>query len=185
MYSASLMQRTQILYTPDISMITSRLGLKPGMTVVESGTGTCSLSVSIAKTIFPSGHLFTFEFNQMRYQKAKDDFIKLGLSDYVTVSHRDVLAEGFLLEDKVVKESVDAVFLDLPRPEEAVAHAYLILKKKGKICNFSPCIEQVQKVSTKLALEGFYDIRTFECLSREMKVDTFEYNSIYKTPQDN
>jgi tRNA (adenine57-N1/adenine58-N1)-methyltransferase len=61
------MQRTQILYTPDISMITSRLGLKPGMTVVESGTGTCSLSVSIAKTIFPSGHLFTFEFNQMRY----------------------------------------------------------------------------------------------------------------------
>lgn len=154
-------------------MITSRLGLKPGMTVVESGTGTCSLSVSIAKTLFPSGHLYTFEFNQMRYQKAKDDFMKLGLSEYVTVNHRDVLAEGFLLEDKVVKESMDAVFLDLPRPEEAVAHAHLVLKKKGKVCNFSPCIEQVQKVSTKLALEGFYDIRTFECLSREMKVDTF------------
>ena len=67
MYSASLMQRTQILYTPDISMITSRLGLRPGMKVVESGTGTCSLSVSMAKTLFPSGHLFTFEFNEMRY----------------------------------------------------------------------------------------------------------------------
>ena len=36
-----------------------------------------------------------------------------------------------------------------------------------------------------MALEGFYDIRTFECLSREMKVDAFEYNSIYKTQQDN
>ena len=83
-------------------MITSRLGLKPGMTVVESGTGTCSLSVSITKTLFPTGHLFTYEFNQMRYQKAKEDFLKLGLSDYVTVTHRDVLAEGFLLGDKVV-----------------------------------------------------------------------------------
>ena len=124
-------------------MIISRLGLKPGMKVVESVTGTCSLSVSMAKTLFPYGHLYTFEFNQMRYQKAKEDFLKLGLSEYVTVNHRDVLAEGFLLEDKVVKESVDAVFLDLPRPEEAVAHAYLVLKKKGKICNFSPCIEQV------------------------------------------
>lgn len=154
------------------------------MTVVESGTGTCSLSVSITKTLFPTGHLFTYEFNQMRYQKAKEDFLKLGLSDYVTVTHRDVLAEGFLLGDKVVQESVDAVFLDLPRPEEAVKHAHLILKKKGKLCNFSPCIEQVQKVSTKLALEGFYDIRTFECLSREMKQDVFEYNSIYKNNQD-
>jgi len=63
MYSASLMQRTQILYTPDISMITSRLGLFPGMRVVESGTGTGSLSTSILKNIFPEGHLYTFEFN--------------------------------------------------------------------------------------------------------------------------
>jgi tRNA (adenine57-N1/adenine58-N1)-methyltransferase len=55
-------------------MITSRLGLKPGMTVVESGTGTCSLSVSMTKILFPTGHLFTYEFNQMRYQKAKEDF---------------------------------------------------------------------------------------------------------------
>lgn len=91
------------------------------------------------------------------------------------------MAEGFLLEKKNLEESVDAVFLDLPRPEQAIGHAFKVLKKKGKLCNFSPCIEQVQKVSSQLASEGFYDIRTFECLSREMKSDVFEYNSIYKT----
>ena len=63
--------------TPDISMITSRLGLKQGMTVVESGTGTCSLSVSMTKILFPTGHLFTYEFNQMRYQKAKRRFLEI------------------------------------------------------------------------------------------------------------
>ena len=47
-----------------VSMITSRLGLKQGMKVVESGTGTGSLSVSLIKCVYPSGHLFTYEFNQ-------------------------------------------------------------------------------------------------------------------------
>jgi tRNA (adenine57-N1/adenine58-N1)-methyltransferase len=68
---------------------------------------------------------------------------------------------------------VDAVFLDLPRPEEAVKHAHLVLKHKGKLCNFSPCIEQVQKASLEMAKLGFYDIRTFESLSREMQNSNF------------
>lgn len=66
MYTCSLKQRTQILYTPDIAMITSRLGLRPGSKVVESGTGTGSLSVSIVRSVFPEGHLYTYEFNKQR-----------------------------------------------------------------------------------------------------------------------
>ena len=83
--------------------------------------------------------------------------------------HRDVLNGGFLLEGKVTPGSVDAVFLDLPRPEMAVKHAYEVLKSKGKLCNFSPCIEQVQKASIEMAKLGFYDIRTFECLNKELQ----------------
>ena len=91
---------------------------------MESGTGSGSLSVSMTKSIFPKGHLYTFEFNKMRVEKAGDDFQKLGLSEYITVTHRDVLADGFLLEDKIVEGSMDACFLDLPSPELAVKHAY-------------------------------------------------------------
>ena len=129
----------------------------------------------------PSGSLFTFEFNQNRKEKAEQDFIKTGLSKIITATHRDVLENGFLLEDKVKEESVDAVFLDLPRPEEAVKHAYQVLKHKGKLCNFSPCIEQVQKASQEMAKLGFYDIRTFESLSREMCNSNFQYKSIHDT----
>lgn len=94
------------------------------MRVVESGTGTGSLSVSMTKALFPKGELFTYEFNEHRMIKAGEDFIRLGLDEYVTVTHRDVLENGFLLDNKVTPSSIDACFLDLPRPETAVKHAY-------------------------------------------------------------
>ena len=67
------------------------------MRVVESGTGSGSLSVSMTKAICPTGHLFTFEFNPDRVEKAKVDFVKLGFNDFITVTHRDVLKLGFTL----------------------------------------------------------------------------------------
>ena len=175
LYTKSLAQRTQILFTPDISQVLLRLQLRPNMRVVESGTGSGSLSVSMTKAIMPTGHLYTFEFNEDRVNKAKVDFQKLGIGDYITVTHRDVLAEGFLLnendqesDDQVTEKSVDAVFIDLPSPEKAVPHCYKILKKRAAMCNFSPCIEQVQKVCQEMAKLGFYNIKTIECLSREI-----------------
>ena len=125
MYSRNLSQRTQILYTPDISQVLMRLELRPGLRVCESGTGSGSLSTSIVKTLMPTGHLFTFEFNEVRATKARSDFDRLGFKPYVTVTHRDVLGNGFILDgadpDSSVTEcSIDAVFLDLPRPHDAV-----------------------------------------------------------------
>ncbi len=140
-YTRSLAQRTQILYTPDISQVVFRLQLQPGQRVVESGTGSGSLSTSITRVISPTGHLFTFEFNLARADKARVDFTSIGLGSCITVTHRDVLSQGFLLGEQVTEDSINAVFLDLPSPHLAVRHAYQVLKKGGRLCNFSPCIE--------------------------------------------
>eukprot|EP00347_Sterkiella_histriomuscorum_P016963 403351184 len=190
-YTTSLAQRTQILYTPDISQVLFKLELQPGYRVAESGTGSGSLSVSILKTIVPTGHLFTYEFNQVRAEKAKEDFQRLGFyPNNVHVTHRDVLNNGFLLNDDQTQEvlvapgSIDAIFLDLPSPERAVPHAYQVLRKGGKLCNFSPCIEQVQKAVTEMARQGFYEIRTYETLTREYTVNKYEYESLNKVKKD-
>lgn len=40
----------------------------------------------------------------------------------------------------------------------------------GKLCSFSPCIEQVQRTCSTLTYEGFVDLNTYECLQREVNV---------------
>ncbi len=121
--TASLPHRTQILYTADISQILLRLDIKPGSVVVETGTGSGSLSSSFAWAVQDKGHLFTYEYNEDRYVKVKVEFANLGFKN-ITVIHRDTCLDGFLPKtgERFVLPGVDAVFLDLPKPWEAIPH---------------------------------------------------------------
>ncbi|KAI8323523.1 tRNA methyltransferase complex subunit Cpd1 [Martensiomyces pterosporus] len=161
--------RTQILYLPDISFISSYLDLKPSKVMIESGTGSGSFSHSIARTVAPTGHLYTFEYHEIRAATAGKEFSEHNLSDIITIEHRDVIANGFGMKDVA-----DAVFLDLPAPWDAVAAAKEALRKDtiGRICCFSPCIEQVQRTAAALNDHGFADIRMFECLAKDHEVRT-------------
>ena len=125
------------------------------------------MSHSLIRTIAPSGHLHTFDFHQQRSEKAKEEFQDHGISDYVTCYHRDVCELGF----EPVEGAADAVFLDLPHPWKVVGHAKKSMKKSGgRICSFSPCIEQVQQTCEALKADGFTEVNTIECLLREFQV---------------
>lgn len=94
-----------------------KLNIKPGSRVIESGTGSGSLSCSLAWAVGPRGRLYTFEFNKERAVNGQNLFKKLGLPQTVCIQ-RDVYAEGFLKgtsEDEFPEaQSIDAIFLDLP-----------------------------------------------------------------------
>ncbi|CAN8000188.1 unnamed protein product [Ixodes hexagonus] len=40
----------------------------------------------------------------------------------------------------------------------------------GRLCSFSPCVEQVQRTCLALGARGFVDITTWECLERPFEV---------------
>ena len=167
LWTLSLTHRTQILYFADISLIVFHLNLLPGSVVLESGTGSGSLTVSIARCIAPTGHCHTFEFNRDRVQRARKDFGLLSLTRLISVHHRDVCRDGF----PRVEGGVDAVFLDLPSPWEVVESCWGVLRHLGRLASFSPCIEQVQRVVAKLDEGGKWgEVRTMEVLLREYEV---------------
>ena len=172
-WSMSLRHRTQILYPTDIALVLAQLYVKPGSIVYESGTGSGSLSCAFVRTIAPYGHLHTFEFNEMRVKEAQNDFKQLGIADHVTVYLRDICGLGFPFMDF----QVDAVFLDLPSPSEAplIASLAKCLKPFGRICSFSPCMEQVSKMCIELAKNQFQEISVVECLERTFDIVSHVY----------
>ncbi|XP_057293653.1 tRNA (adenine(58)-N(1))-methyltransferase catalytic subunit TRMT61A-like isoform X2 [Hydractinia symbiolongicarpus] len=171
LWTVTLPHRTQVLYSTDISLITLLLELKPGSVVVESGTGSGSLSHAIVRCIKPNGHLYTFDFHQQRVEKAREEFKDHGFSGYVSCACADACKDGFGMED-----GADAVFLDLPAPWDAVPHAKRALKKSGgRICSFSPCIEQVQRTCDVLQQHRFCEIKVMECLLRTINVQMVSY----------
>ncbi|KAI0670904.1 tRNA methyltransferase complex GCD14 subunit-domain-containing protein [Trametes maxima] len=123
LWTLALPHRTQILYLADIAFVSSWLDIRPGSKVIEAGTGSGSFSHSVARTIGPSGHLWSYEFHEARASKAREEFTRHGMDDIVTLTHRNVCKDGFTVVD-----TVDAVFLDLPAPWDAVEHAKKALR---------------------------------------------------------
>lgn len=166
LFTLSIPHRTQIIYHADISMIMMALNILPGSIVAEAGTGSASLSYSIGYTIGKRGHLYTFEVDHARACHNRDMLTKVLPAGVVTVTERNVVTEGFPEEIRV-----DSVFLDLPSPWLAVPSASRIIKQNGRICTFSPSVEQVSKNVAALDMNGFQEIRTIEVMLKPWGLD--------------
>ena len=168
LWTATLPHRTQILYIADISMVCLQLELTPGSVVVEAGTGSGSLSHALARSVGKAGKLHTFEFNSERARLAAADFSANGLDGRVICKHGDVCAEDWVYSehDGLREGTVDAGFFDLPQPWDAVRRFAPYLRPGGRLCTFSPCIEQVAKTLTVLTELGFTRVEVLETLVR-------------------
>ena len=67
LWTKTLPHRTQIIYATDISLVLLQLELKPGSIVIESGTGSGSLSHSFLRTIAPTGNAKYVDKNTFLY----------------------------------------------------------------------------------------------------------------------
>lgn len=157
-------RNTQIIYPKDAALIVMFSGIGPGSRVVESGTGTGSLTTALAHYVGATGKVYTYELRSEFQKNAAKNLQRSKLIDYVEMKSGDVTLG-------IEERDVDAVILDLAVPWLVVPHAYEALKPSGIIVSFSPTIDQVVKTTEALRENGFVFIETVECLMRALQVE--------------
>ncbi|TFB04194.1 hypothetical protein CCMA1212_003996 [Trichoderma ghanense] len=209
LWTTSLPHRTQVVYTPDYSYILHRIRARPGTRIIEAGAGSGSFTHASVRAVYNGyprdaddtrGKVFSFEFNEERYQKMQVEIGHHGLDDLVTLTHRNVYNDGFNVNGESLNAT--AVFLDLPAPWEALHHlSRRKIQKGGKeadaddgswvspldpkqsvyICTFSPCIEQVMRTVTELRTLGWVDVDMVEIANQKINISRERVGVNYPT----
>ena len=158
-----LRRLSQVLYPKDIAYMIYSSGIKPGDTVLEAGTGSGFLTISLAYYLGEKGKVITYDVREDMQKIARKNVEYLNLTDRVIFKLKDVRT-GF------DETNVDAVFLDMPDPWNVVKPAYEALKPSGTIVIFVPTTNQIEKTAIALKNNNFVDIHAEELIIREYQI---------------
>lgn len=164
-YFALLRRVTQVIHHKDVALMIYLSGISPGSKVGEAGVGTGALSIAIASIIGDSGILYGFDISDKALHCAAENLERAGLKHRVVLTKRDVRLG-------VDVKHLDAFFLDIPDPWNAVTKVGDAIKPSSPLLIYAPTVNQVEK--TVIALHEsrlFSDIHVYELLLREYRVD--------------
>ncbi|MFH1821507.1 MAG: tRNA (adenine-N1)-methyltransferase [Methanobacteriota archaeon] len=162
-YLQKLRRVPQILLPKDAGQIVAHTGVGPGSLVVDAGVGSGSLAIFLGNLVRPNGWVVSYEVREDFVKVAEENISMACLSDTVKVKLKDIY-EG------IDERDLDLVTLDLPQPERALPHAQQALKPGGHLAAFMPCVEQLQRLYNEFPKFSFTNIRTIECIVRDINV---------------
>jgi tRNA (adenine57-N1/adenine58-N1)-methyltransferase len=155
-------RNTQIMYPKDIGFILLSMDIGPGKHVLEAGTGSGSFTTALAFAVGSQGKVTSYESRPEFQHLAQKNLSRLGLSERVEFKLRDI-SEGF------DERNVDAVFLDLPNPQDYVLQAKEAIKPGGYLGSILPTTNQVSTLLIALRRSNFAFIEVCEILLRYYK----------------
>jgi tRNA (adenine57-N1/adenine58-N1)-methyltransferase len=157
-----LPRTTQILYPKDIGFILITMGIGPGQTVMEAGTGSGSMTTALSFAVGPQGRVLSYEIKPDVQNLARKNLTRFGLESRVDFKLRDI-GQGF------DETEVDAFFLDVPNPYDYAAQVRAALKPGGYMCCLIPTFNQVEKTLMALRQNSFAFVEVCELLLRYYK----------------
>lgn len=155
-------RQTQIMYPKEIGYLMMKLGIGPGSTVIESGTGSGGLTTALAWFVGDTGKVITYERRADFYKLAGKNLERVGLAARVEQVNRNI-------EDGFLHSGADALFLDVRTPWEylgAIPGAVI----PGAMCGFLlPTVNQVSDLLRGLEAGPFAETEVLEILVRRWK----------------
>lgn len=155
-------RNSQIIYPKDIGFILMKMSIRPGRTVIESGTGSGGLTTVLAQMVGPDGRVISYDIREDMQSLAQRNIARLGLQDRVTFKLRDIAA-GYDETD------ADALFLDVPNPWDYTTQVRRALKGGGFFGSILPTANQVSRLLAALERDGYSFLEVCEVLIRYYK----------------
>jgi tRNA (adenine57-N1/adenine58-N1)-methyltransferase len=155
-------RQTQIMYPKEIGYLMMKLGIGPGSTVIESGTGSGGLTTALAWFVGDTGKVITYERRADFFKLAGKNLERVGLASRVEQVNRNI-------EDGFLHSGADALFLDVRTPWEylgSIPEAVI----PGAMCGFLlPTVNQVSDLLRGLEAGPFAETEVLEILVRRWK----------------
>ena len=160
----AMKRQSQIIYPEDIGIILTYSGIQPGFKIVEAGTGSGTVTSIMGIFCKPDGHVHSFDIRDIAIKQARKNIKMFKVDDNCSVQLINICEEELNLQN------IDFVLLDLATTWEAIPRIVHNLSPNGKICCFSPTIEQVKKNHRVLNENQFFNITTIELIKRSFQV---------------
>jgi tRNA (adenine57-N1/adenine58-N1)-methyltransferase len=155
-------RQTQIMYPKEIGYLMMKLGIGPGSTVIESGTGSGGLTTALAWFVGDTGKVITYERRADFFKLAGKNLERVGLADRVEQVNQNI-------EDGFLHSGADALFLDVRTPWEYLQSIPAAVIP-GAMCGFLlPTVNQVSDLLRGLEDGPFADLEVLEILVRRWK----------------
>lgn len=163
-------RQTQIMYPKDMGLICLKLGVGPGRTILEAGSGSGGFTVALSWFAGPSGRIHTFEAREEFHKLARRNLTWAGVGDNVSLHLRDI-STGFGLDDPgiLAGRKADALFLDVRTPWEYLDHALCALTPGAPLAFLLPTTDQVSELLLGLERGPFEETEVCEILVRNWK----------------
>lgn len=163
-------RQTQIMYPKDMGMICFKLGVGPGRTILEAGSGSGGFTVALSWFAGPTGRIHTFEAREEFHKLARRNLAWAGVGDNVSLHLRDI-ADGFGVDDPdiLAGQRADALFLDVRTPWDYLDHAQAALTPGAPLAFLLPTVEQVSRLLLALERGPFEETEVCEVLVRPWK----------------
>jgi tRNA (adenine57-N1/adenine58-N1)-methyltransferase len=165
-YVLAMPRGAQVIYPKDLSVILLAADIYPGAAVLEAGTGSGALTMTLLRAVGPAGRVYSYEIREAFARTARQNIERyLGAVATLTMRAQDVYAG-------IPDRPLDRVLLDVPEPWRAVGHAAAALRPGGIFLSYLPTVPQtVQLVAALRASGAFALLETTETLLRPWTIE--------------
>jgi tRNA (adenine57-N1/adenine58-N1)-methyltransferase len=158
----TLERESAIIYPKDIGLILLKLDLWSGQQVIEAGAGSGALTCALARTVAPTGRVYSYEQRDDMLRVVRRNLARLSLCDYVELAQRDIV-DGF------GRTGIDALFLDVREPWRYMRQVASALAYGGHFGALVPTTNQVSALLAALPEAQLDCAQVLEVLLREYK----------------